>query len=194
MEQAQWQDEHRDDQHDNYDCGATATTMLVCVRANRVEGRARGILGLLASICTNLPSHQPCATSQLDSQEIDSTTDSNNPRHVTLFIAQVMPSHTSQRKHTLRSMDQRPGFQEAILHGVYHDPPQSQSRSSPQAHYYILENTTDMAFQDPRAASPSGKKSSRATSPTQMPRTTAARRNAFPCLRTITSACTTRRR
>lgn len=116
LEQAQWQDEHRDDQHDNYDCGATATTILVCVRANRLEARARGILELLASVCTNLPSHQPCATSQLDSQEIDSTTDSNNPCHVTVVIARIMPSHTSQRKHTLRSMDQRPGFQEVILH------------------------------------------------------------------------------
>lgn len=53
---------------------------------------------------------------------------------------------------------------------------------------------TNLPSQAPRAAFPSGRKSSPATSQTPRLRTTAAPRNASLYLRTTTSACTTRRR
>jgi len=51
-----------------------------------------------------------------------------------------------------------------------------------------------MLPQDPAVAFPSGKKYSPATSSTRLPGMTRGRRSARPRWRTITSACTTRRR
>jgi hypothetical protein len=71
-------------------------------------------------------------------------------------------------------------------------PHTSQYLTPPQSH--IPYHTNSTSLQAHPAASPSGKKSSHATSPTHPPTTTAAPQNASPYLKTTTSACTTRKR
>jgi len=177
-----------------HDRGATATAVFAYTETCELEEVVRGIFGAALLLLVQLNASEPPKTAArftknglhekqaICSQYGDSTVRTTSAR---------LQIRSESRRPNIR---QRLDIQEAPLRRVRPFPHDPRAALHPKPHNQRPEYITDTPGQAPRAASPSGKKSLRATSPTQTPRTTAARRNACPCLRTTTSACTTRKR
>ena len=177
-----------------HDHGATATAVSAYTEACELEEVVRGIFGAALLLLVQLNASEPPKTAARftknglhEKQAICSQCRDSSARKI---LARPQTRSETPRPNIRQRLD----IQEAPLRRVRPFPHDPRAALHPKPHNQRSEHVTDTSGQAPRAASPSGKKSLRATSPTQTPRTTAARRNACPCLRTTTSACTTRRR
>lgn len=171
-----------------------ATAVFVYTEACELEGVVRGIFGAACPLLVQL-THRDRRRPQLDLQRMDSLRSKRSARNI-----EILPCEPHLHAYKSGATHRVPTYVSVSTYKKPHCAASARSHTIPRAalhpkpHNQRPEHITDTPGQAPRAASPSGKKSLRATSPTQTPRTTAARRNACPCLRTTTSACTTRRR
>lgn len=135
--------------------------------------------------------------------EDDDTDDGGEaPKHHR--IQRAIPTNRCTAIHALRNVSTERRL--ALPRSASHQLPQTSSRLSSQLPPFFrappspYASTTDTPFivltttQAPPAASPSGRKSSPATSQTRLRRATLARSSASPCSRTTMNVYTTRRR